>query len=123
MLPPRLPAERRNDAKGLRARVRARRRRLRGSLRISADVLVDVGSEKGEVLAFDGDGKARWTARVSSEVIAPPLVADNIVIVFSGDGRIYGLAAADGKTIWVDPRTSPSLTVRNAAGGVAARGG
>jgi outer membrane protein assembly factor BamB len=85
--------------------------------------LVVVGTDKGDVLAFDTDGKPRWTAHVSSEVIAPPRVADNMVIAFSGDGRIYGLAAADGKTAWVDARTIPSLTVRNAAGGVLSRGG
>jgi outer membrane protein assembly factor BamB len=85
--------------------------------------LVVVGTSKGDVLAFDTDGKARWTARVSSEVIAPPRVANDIVIVFSGDGRIYGLSSADGKTVWVDPHANPPLTVRNAAGGVVSRGG
>ena len=60
---------------------------------------------------------------MSSEVIAPPRVSGAIVIVFSGDGRIYGLAAADGKTAWVDQRINPPLTVRNAAGGVVSRGG
>ncbi|HEX6137519.1 MAG TPA: outer membrane protein assembly factor BamB [Casimicrobiaceae bacterium] len=84
--------------------------------------LVVVGTSKGDVLAFDTGGKPRWTARVSSEVIAPPRVVEGVVIVFSGDGRIYGLAGADGKTVWVDPRTNPSLTVRNAAGGAVSRG-
>ena len=82
-----------------------------------------MGTDQGLVLAFDPDGKALWSANVSSEVIAPPIVSDNMVIVFSGDGRIYGLAAADGKTVWVDPRPIPSLTIRNAAGGVVSRGG
>ena len=85
--------------------------------------LVVVGTTKGDVLAFDTAGKARWNVRVSSEVIAPPRVAENVVIVFSGDGRIYGLSVSDGKTLWVDPRTNPPLTVRNAAGGVLSRGG
>jgi outer membrane protein assembly factor BamB len=85
--------------------------------------LVVVGTTKGDVLAFDAAGKARWNVRVSSEVIAPPRVAANVVIVFSGDGRIYGLSGSDGKTLWVDPRTNPPLTVRNAAGGVVSRGG
>ena len=84
--------------------------------------LVVVGTDKGEVLAFDTGGKPGWTARASSEVIAPPRVIENVVIVFSGDGRIYGLAAADGKTVWVDPRINPSLTVRNTAGGTVSRG-
>ena len=44
-------------------------------------------------------------------------------IVFSGDGRIFGLAAADGKTKWVNQRVESAADVRNDAGGVAARGG
>ena len=87
------------------------------------DTLVVVGTAKGEVLAFGTDGKARWSANVSSEVIAPPRVADGMVLVFSGDGRIYGLASADGKVVWVNPHSNPPLTVRNAAGGVVYRGG
>ena len=89
----------------------------------AGDSIVVVGTSKGDVLAFDENGKARWQVHVSSEVIAPPRVSDNVVIVFSGDGRIYGLAEADGKTLWVDPRTNPPLTVRNSAGGVVSRGG
>jgi outer membrane protein assembly factor BamB len=89
----------------------------------AGESVVVVGTEKGDVLAFDGDGKSLWQARVSSEVIAPPRVAEKVVVVFSGDGRIYGLSATDGKTIWVDQRTNPSLTVRNSAGGVVSRGG
>ena len=87
------------------------------------DALVVVGTDKGDVLAFDTDGKSLWTARIASEVIAPPRISDKVVIVFSGDGKIYGLAAADGKTLWVDARTNPPLTIRNAAGGAISRGG
>ena len=89
----------------------------------AGDTVVVVGTAKGEVLAFDTDGKPLWTAHVSSEVIAPPRVSGPIVIVFSGDGRIYGLSATDGKTAWVDSRINPPLTVRNASGGVVSRGG
>lgn len=84
--------------------------------------LVVVGTDQGKVLAFDSAGKALWTAQVSSEVIAPPIVVDTTVVVTSGDGRIYGLAADTGKTRWVDPRTLPSLTIRNTAGGIETRG-
>ncbi len=89
----------------------------------AGDGIVIAGTSKGDVLAFDDSGKPLWNVRVSSEVIAPPRVAENVVVVFSGDGRIYGLARNDGRTIWVDPRNNPSLTVRNAAGGVVSRGG
>lgn len=84
--------------------------------------LVVVGTDQGKVLAFGTDGKPRWTGQVSSEVISPPIVVGDVVVVISGDGRIYGLAAATGKTQWVDPRTLPSLTIRNNAGGIETRG-
>ena len=85
--------------------------------------LVVVATDKGDVLAFDPDGKPMWTSRVSSEVSAPPAVAEGVVVVSSGDGRIYGLNSADGKTKWVNQRINPPLTIRNHAGGVVSRGG
>jgi len=85
--------------------------------------LVVVGTDKGEVLAFDTDGKPRWQALVSSEVISPPRIGEDIVVVWSGDGRVFGLGAADGKTKWVYQRNNPPLTVRNFAGGLVSRGG
>src|SRR5262249_37119550 len=42
----------------------------------AGDTLVAVGTDKGDVLAFDTNGKALWTAHVSSEVIAPPSIAE-----------------------------------------------
>ncbi|MFO1323365.1 MAG: outer membrane protein assembly factor BamB [Burkholderiales bacterium] len=85
--------------------------------------LVVVGTDKAEVLAFDTSGAAKWTARVSTEVIAPPRVADGMVMVFAGDGSVHALAAADGTKKWVNTRIAPSLTVRNFAGGITTRGG
>jgi outer membrane protein assembly factor BamB len=85
--------------------------------------LVAVGTDKGEVLAFDTNGKPLWQSKVSSEVVSPPDVSEGVVAVWSGDGRIFGLSAADGKTKWVYQRTNPPLTVRNFAGGTASRGG
>ncbi len=102
--------------------------RIDAGKRLSAGVgadatLVAVGTDKGDVLAFDTDGKPRWTARVSSEVIGPPKIGEETVVVWAGDGHIYGLSAVDGKTKWVYQRTNPPLTVRNYAGGVISRGG
>jgi len=91
---------------------------------VGADAtLVVVGTDKGDVFAYDTDGKPMWQAKVSSEVLGPPRVAEGIVAVWSGDGRIHGLAAADGKTKWVYQRTNPPLTIRNYAGGAVSRGG
>jgi outer membrane protein assembly factor BamB len=91
---------------------------------VGADAtLVVVGTDKGDVLAFDTDGKPVWQARISSEVVSPPDVAEGIVAIWSGDGRIYGLNAADGTRKWVYQRVNPPLTVRNYAGGIVSRGG
>ena len=69
------------------------------------------------------DGKPLWQAKVTSEVVSPPKVAEGIVVVWSGDGRVFGVSAADGKTKWVYQRNNPPLTVRNFSGGVITRGG
>jgi outer membrane protein assembly factor BamB len=91
---------------------------------VGADAtLVVVGSDKGDVYAFDTDGKPKWQSKVSSEVLGPPRVADGTVVVWTGDGRIYGLSGTDGKTKWVYQRTNPPLTIRNYAGGTTSRGG
>src|SRR5206468_2201210 len=91
---------------------------------VGADVtMLAVGTSKGEVLALDADGKALWQAKVTSEVLSPPMVAEGQVGVWSGDGRLYSLAAADGKTKWVYQRSNPPLIVRNTAGGLVSRGG
>jgi len=91
---------------------------------VGADAtLVAVGTDKGEVLAFLPDGKPAWKRRVSTEVIAPPLVVDGVVIVFTGDGSLHALNAADGTRKWVNQRATPALIVRNYAGGIARRGG
>lgn len=102
--------------------------RITSAKNLSAGVGADsnviaVGTDKGEVLAYDTSGKEKWTARVSTEVVAPPQVADGIVAVFAGDGSVHALAAADGSKKWVNQRIAPPLTVRNYAGGVSARGG
>ncbi|HEY5292872.1 MAG TPA: outer membrane protein assembly factor BamB, partial [Burkholderiales bacterium] len=84
--------------------------------------LVAVGSGKGEVLAFDANGTALWKTQVSSEVLAAPQVADDVVVVRSADSRIFGLDAKDGKRKWYYQRSTPALTVRSPAGTSISRG-
>jgi outer membrane protein assembly factor BamB len=92
------------------------KRRLSGGIGTGEGMLL-VGTFKGEVLAYDTEnGKALWTAQVSSEVLSPPRAAGGMVVVRAGDGRIFGLEAGSGKRKWVYQGATPSLTVRNFAG-------
>ena len=88
----------------------------------SGEGLVLIGSDKGEVLAYDEEGLLRWRSRVSSEVLSAPQVSDGIVIVRSGDGRITGLNIEDGNQAWVYERSTPALVVRSHAGLTIQRG-
>ncbi len=78
--------------------------------------MVVVGTAKGEVLAFDSSGKPLWKARVTSEILAAPQLAEGLVLVRSGDNRIFGLDAADGKRKWVYQRSTPALSLRSNVG-------
>lgn len=89
----------------------------------TGSAMVLLGTPKGEVLAFDRDGKPLWKAQLSSEVLAPPQAQDSTVVARSGDGRVYGLDAASGARKWVYQRTTPALSVRSHAGLVIERGG
>ena len=82
----------------------------------AADNLVVVGTQKGEVLAYDFNGQPVWQARVTSEVLSPPQIAGGLVLVRSGDGRIFALSAADGKRKWLYQRAIPTLSVRSFGG-------
>ena len=78
--------------------------------------LVLVGTTKGKVLAYDMDGKPKWTSSVSSEVLSPPAANANWVVVRSGDGKIFGLNAADGVRKWEYQSILPSLILRSDGG-------
>src|SRR5574343_1839118 len=77
--------------------------------------LVVVGTPKGEVLAFSADdGKVLWKAKVSSEVLAAPVIGDDGVAVKSGDNQVFLLDATDGGRKWSYQRVTPPLSVRSA---------
>ena len=82
----------------------------------AGDDLVLVGGEKGDLAAFGQDGKLRWKAKVSSEILSAPQVSNGIVVVRTGDGRIAGLNATNGARQWLYERATPALIVRSHAG-------
>ena len=85
--------------------------------RISAGVGADgftvaVGTVRGEVIALDADGKVRWRAQATSDIVDPPLVGRGLVIVHSTDHRVAAFEADTGKRRWTYNRQLPALTLR-----------
>lgn len=102
--------------------------RVEAGQRVSGGVgvgggMVLLGTPRGEVLAFERDGKPLWKAQLPSEVLAPPVLHEGLVIVRSADSQIHGLDAASGKRRWTYQRSTPALSVRSHAGFVVERGG
>ena len=89
----------------------------------AGDGLILVGTEQGEVLAFNDQGRPQWKARVLGELLAPPEVDQGVVVARAGNNQIFGISAVDGKQRWLYQRTPPSLSVRAHAGAVLHRGG
>lgn len=85
--------------------------------------VVVVGTARGEIIALDGEGRPAWKTQLTGEVLSTPVVEDGIVVAKTGDGRIYGLAAQDGRRRWVYQRTLPALTIRSPDGLTVSRGG
>lgn len=89
--------------------------RWSGGPAVQGDLLV-VGGLDGQVYAFSAqDGSQRWTAQVTSEVIARPAIADGVVVVRVHDGRLYGLDANDGSRKWIFEQPVPALSLRGNA--------
>lgn len=97
------------------------KQRLSGGVGTSGRFIF-VGTPKGEVVAYDQDGKELWKSQLTSEVLSAPQAAQGIVVVRSGDGRIYGLDEITGARRWILQRPLPPLTVRTHAGVVVSRG-
>lgn len=99
--------------------------RIKADTELSAGVgtdgnLIVVGGEKGQLLAFDMDGKKLWNTQLSSEILSAPVVSQGVVVARSIDNRIVGIDAANGKTKWTVQKVAPPLTLRNAPGMIVA---
>ncbi|HYD59347.1 MAG TPA: outer membrane protein assembly factor BamB [Noviherbaspirillum sp.] len=77
---------------------------------------VAVAAEKGVLMAFDVEGKLRWKAQASSEILSAPAVGLGVVVVRSVDNRIAAYDAETGSRRWTVQRSSPPLTLRSAPG-------
>lgn len=77
---------------------------------------IAVGGADGALLVYDGEGKFKWKAQASSEILSAPAVAQGLVIIRSIDNRIAAYDAESGTRRWSLQRTAPTLTLRSAPG-------
>lgn len=78
--------------------------------------MVLLGTTRGEVVALAiADGKELWRARVSSEVLSPPVADDGVVLAQTADDRLFALEAEDGAQRWAFDSQVPLLTLRGTA--------
>ncbi|MBC3874953.1 outer membrane protein assembly factor BamB [Undibacterium flavidum] len=77
---------------------------------------VAVAGEKGVLFVFDDQGKFRWKAQASSEILSAPAVAEGVVVVHSIDNRISAFDIETGALKWMVERPLPVLTLRMVTG-------
>jgi len=96
--------------------------------RLSAGVgvgngLIMVGTDQGELLAYNHQGRLAWKAKLSGELLAPASAEQGVVVARAGNNMIFGLNVGDGKQRWKYQRETPVLSVRAHAGVVLYHGG
>jgi len=78
----------------------------------SDGVTIAVAGPRGNIVAFNAEGKRLWEAQASSDVLAPPLVGHGLVVVRSTDQRVAAYDATSGKRLWVYQKQQPALSLR-----------
>ena len=82
-----------------------------------------VATRDAHVIAIDAHERSElWRTRVSSEVLARPIIHEGNVVVRTVDGKILSLALEDGKIRWQYQRAIPDLTLRGTSEPIVARG-
>lgn len=77
---------------------------------------IAVAGRKGVILAYNADGKLKWKAQATSEILSAPAVGKGLVIVRSIDNQIAAYDADSGVRRWIIQRPLPALTLRAAPG-------
>lgn len=77
---------------------------------------VVVVGEKGVIFAYDSEGKQRWKAQATSEVLSAPAIGLGVVLIRSMDNRVTAYDADTGDRKWTVQRTAPPLSLRTAPG-------
>ena len=78
---------------------------------------VVVVSARGELMAYEANGRPAWQTAVGSEVLAAPLVGETTVLVRTGDGKLTGYDLGNGARKWQISRNQPALALRGYSAG------
>lgn len=82
-----------------------------------------VATRDAHVIAIDAHKRIElWRTRVSSEVLARPIIHEGHVVVRAIDGKILSLNIDDGTIRWQYQRAIPDLTLRGTSEPVVSRG-
>lgn len=73
---------------------------------------IAVAGNKGMLLVFDENGKKRWNAQASSEILSSPVITQGLVIVRSIDNHVAAYDVMTGERKWIVERPIPNLTLR-----------
>jgi len=78
-----------------------------------AEGYIALGSNASHiVLLKQTDGQQVWQAKVSSDALSKPVIANHKVIAKTIDGNLYAFDLLTGKKIWVMDHGSPSLILK-----------
>ncbi|WP_415227380.1 outer membrane protein assembly factor BamB [Psychromonas sp.] len=97
--------------------------RFSGGIALATDTLF-IGTENAQLLAFDkSNGKLKWLANVTGEIIAQPVYGEGKVVVHTSRGDLIALDADTGKELWTLTNKQPKLTLRGSATPSISQGG
>lgn len=96
---------------------------ISGGLTVEGEQLF-LGTERGLVYSLNSEtGEENWKISVGGEVLAPPVVDDNVLVVNTQSGKVYGLNAETGEELWNFKNLVPPLTLRGLGSPSTANGG
>ncbi len=95
----------------------------RNKLKVELSAGPGVGEGRVVVAAKDGvaimldaaTGAEQWRANIDGESLARPIVSGDFVVIQTIDNRIMALSIFDGRQIWSNEQSTPSLTQRGSA--------
>lgn len=82
-----------------------------------------IGSESGQLYLLDQQtGDTLWQQQIGGEILAMPILTNNLVIAAMGNGKVVALDIDSGEQRWTYHSDVPALTLRGSSGMVENQG-